>query len=170
MPHKEKHPKVNAAGEITHVFGHRFVLKTGSKSVLADLTPRGLEVVGLRIGDRVALESEQNPSEIKVSKLERNGETFAIGRGPHDTCEDEADPAIAIKLPRTPDIKLLEDRAANQSILRCWEKRAPNLRSFTSSSTEMFGRLSQCPRTITNGNPNWSSKAHLMNAETDRRA
>ena len=25
-------------------------------------------------------------------------------------------------------------------------------------------------RTITNGNPKWSSKAHLMNAETDRPA
>jgi hypothetical protein len=97
MPHQEKHPKVNAAGEITHVFGHRFVLRTGSKSVLADLTPRGLEIVGLRIGDRVALEGEQKPSEIKVSKLERNGETFAIGHGPHDTREHEADPAIAIK-------------------------------------------------------------------------
>ena len=69
----------------------------GSKSVLADLTPRGLEVVGLRTGDRVALEGEQKPSEIKVSKLERNGETFAIGHGPHDTREHEADPAIAIK-------------------------------------------------------------------------
>jgi hypothetical protein len=34
MPHQEKHPNVNAAGEITHVFGHQFVLKTGSKSVL----------------------------------------------------------------------------------------------------------------------------------------
>jgi hypothetical protein len=97
MPHQEKHPRVNAAGEITHVFGHRFVLKMGSKSVLTDLTPRGLEVVGLRIGDRVALEGEQKPSEIKVSKLERNGETFAIGHGPHGTREDEADPAIAIK-------------------------------------------------------------------------
>jgi hypothetical protein len=51
MAHQEKHSKVNAAGGITNVFGHRFVLKTGSKSVLADLTPRGLEIVGLRIGD-----------------------------------------------------------------------------------------------------------------------
>jgi hypothetical protein len=84
--------KVNAVGEITHVFGHRFVLKTGSKSVLAGLTPRGLDVVGLRIGDRVALEGEQKPSEIKVSKLERNGETFAIDHGLHGTREDEADP------------------------------------------------------------------------------
>jgi hypothetical protein len=83
LPHQEKHPRVNAIGEITHVFGHRFVLKTGS--MLADLTPRGLEVVGPRIGDRVALEGEQKPSEIKVSKLERNGETFAIGHGPHGT-------------------------------------------------------------------------------------
>jgi hypothetical protein len=97
MPHQEKRPKVNAAGEITHVFEHRFVLKTGSKSVLADLTPRGLEIVGLRIGDRVALEGEQKPSEIKVSKLERNGKTFAIDHGLHGTREDEADPAIAIK-------------------------------------------------------------------------
>ena len=97
MPHQEKYPKVNAAGEITHVFGHRFVLKTGSKSVLADWTPRGLEVVGLRIGDRFALEGEQKPSEIKVSKLERNEETFAIAHGPYDTREHEADRAIAIK-------------------------------------------------------------------------
>ena len=48
--------------------------------------------------------------------------------------------------------------------------RSPNLRSFTSSSTEVFGRPGLCPRTITNGNPKWNSKAHLMNAETDRPA
>lgn len=65
--------------------------------MLADLTPRGLQIAGLRIGDRVALEGEQKPSEIKVSKLERNGETFAIDHGLHGTREDEADPAIAIK-------------------------------------------------------------------------
>jgi hypothetical protein len=47
MPHQQKRSKVNAAGEITHVFGYRFVLKTGSKSVLADLTPRGLQIAGL---------------------------------------------------------------------------------------------------------------------------
>jgi hypothetical protein len=90
VPHQEKHSKVNAVGEITHVFGHLFVLKTGSKSMLARLTPRGLEVVGLRIGDRVALEGDQKPSEIKVSKLERKGETFAIGHGPHDNRDTKA--------------------------------------------------------------------------------
>lgn len=97
MPRHEKHPKVDAAGEVTHVFGHRFVVNTGSKSVLADLTPRGLEIVELHVGDRVAFEGEQKPSEVKMSKLERNGETFKIDCGPHDKREHEADPAIAIK-------------------------------------------------------------------------
>ena len=80
MPHQEKHPAEDWV-----------------KVRVSRLDARGLEVVGLRIGDRVALEGEQKPSEIKVSKLERNGETFAIGHGSHGTREGEADPAIAIK-------------------------------------------------------------------------
>ena len=31
MPHQEKHPNVNAVGEITHVFGHRFLLAIRSR-------------------------------------------------------------------------------------------------------------------------------------------
>jgi hypothetical protein len=144
----------------------------GSKSVLADLTPRGLEVVGLRTGDRVALEGEQKPSEIKVSKLERNGETFAISHGPHDTHEHEADAAIATKTAENAGYQVIGGPRREPKHFEVLG--APNLRSFTSSSTEVFGRAGLCPRTITNGNPKWSShaprKAHLMNAETDRRA
>jgi hypothetical protein len=96
MPHHEKHLNIAAVGEITHVFAHRFVLKTVSESVLADLTPRGLETIALRVGDKVAIEGEQKPSEIKVSKLERNGETFEIEDGPRDGHKHApANPAIA---------------------------------------------------------------------------
>jgi len=98
MPHHEKHPKTGAVGEITHVFAHRFVLQTDSKTVLADLTPHGLERVGLRVGDRVSIEGEQKPSEIKISRLERNGETFEIGDGPRSEHKHPpADPALATK-------------------------------------------------------------------------
>lgn len=98
MPHHEKHPKTEAVGEITHVFAHRFVLETGSKTLLADLTPRGLEIVNPRVGDRVAVEGEQKPSEIKVSKLKRDGETFEIGDGPHHGHEHPpADSKLAIQ-------------------------------------------------------------------------
>jgi hypothetical protein len=98
MPHHEKHPRIVAVGEITHVFAHRFVLQTNSKALLADLTPHGLEAFGPRVGDRVAIEGEQKPSEIKVCKLERNGETFEIGDGPRvEHKHAPADPALAIK-------------------------------------------------------------------------
>ena len=70
MPRHENHPNVEAEGEITHVFAHWLVVDTGSKPVLAELTPRGLEIVKLRVGDRVALKGEKKPSEIKVSRPE----------------------------------------------------------------------------------------------------
>lgn len=100
MPHHEKHPHIEVKGEITHVFAHRFVLNTGSETVLADLTPRGLEKVNVRVGDHVVIEGERKPSEIKVSKPQRNWEPFEIGHDPH--CKHEhnhapADPALAIK-------------------------------------------------------------------------
>ena len=98
MPPPEKHPKTEAVGEITHVFAHRFVLQTGSKTLLADLTPHGLEIVHPHVGDRVAVEGEQKPSEIKVSKLKRDGETFEIGDGSHHGREHApADSALAIQ-------------------------------------------------------------------------
>jgi hypothetical protein len=100
MPHHEKHPHIEVKGEITHVFAHRFVLNTGSETVLADLTPRGLEKVNVRVGDHVVIEGERKPSEIKVSKLQRNGETFEIGHDPHHKHQQDhapADPALAMK-------------------------------------------------------------------------
>jgi hypothetical protein len=112
------------------------------------LTLGGLEVVGLRIGDRVALEGEQKPSEIKVSKLERNGETFSIGHGPHDTREHEADPAIAIKTAEDAGYQVIGGPRRKPKHFKALGKRAPNLRNFTSSSTEVLGRPGLCPRTI----------------------
>jgi hypothetical protein len=61
MPRHEN-PNVEAEGEITHVFAHRFVVDTGSKPVLADLTPRGF-------GNREA-------SGRRSRRLERRGEAF----------------------------------------------------------------------------------------------
>jgi hypothetical protein len=98
MPHHEKHPKTEAVGEVTHVFSHRFVLQTDSEAVLADLTPHGLAMVSLRVGDRVSIEGEQKPSEIKVRKLERDGAAFEIGEDSHkEHKHPPADPKLAAK-------------------------------------------------------------------------
>ena len=53
---------ITVSGTITHVFAHRFVVETAKGPVLADVTPRGLEQVSLRIGDDVRLEGEMKPS------------------------------------------------------------------------------------------------------------
>ena len=96
MPHQEKHPKVNAAGEITH-FRASVRAEDGGKVRISRLDAVRVASRGPPHRDRVALEGEQKPSEIKLSKLERNGKTFAIDHGLHGAHEDEADPAIAIK-------------------------------------------------------------------------
>jgi len=153
MPHHEKHPKTEAVGEITHVFAHRFVLETGSKSLLADLTPRGLEIVSPRVGDRVAIEGEQKPSEIKVSRLKRDGETFEIGDGPHHAREDApVDSALAIQARTNAGYEFIgaARRKPKHFVL---EKKAPRLRSSTSNRTATFVRPSLYHLKIRSGDP-----------------
>jgi hypothetical protein len=156
------------------VFGHRFVLETGSNSVLADLTPRGLEIVGLRIGDRVALEGEQKPSEIKVSKLERNGETFAIDDDLHGAREDEADPTTAIKTAEDAGYQVIGEPHRKPKHFEVLGKKGAE---FEELHVDLDGDVRKTTRVSphdTNGNPKWSRhaplKAHFMNAESDRRA
>ena len=86
------------SGTVTHIFAHRFVVQTGTESILADLTPPGRDKVGLQIDDRVVIEGEQKPSELKVAKLAVNGgHTVVID--PHDKNEQHpyAEPGIALR-------------------------------------------------------------------------
>jgi hypothetical protein len=54
-PMSDAHYKA-VAGKITHVFGHRFVLKTEHGDVLADLTSKGVEQIVLRLNDELHIE------------------------------------------------------------------------------------------------------------------
>jgi hypothetical protein len=95
MPDHHKHKAVS--GRIIHVFGHRFVVHTAEGDILADLTPKGIENLTLRIGDQVNLEGEMKPTELKVERFTRDGRTFAITHKKHD--EDHhapVDPALAL--------------------------------------------------------------------------
>jgi hypothetical protein len=80
--HPHEHAIVRVNGKVTDIFAHRFVLQMADGKCLADLTPHGADAVELNIGDDVAIEGEQKPSEIKVLKLERSSETFVIGHKP----------------------------------------------------------------------------------------
>jgi hypothetical protein len=100
MPH---HAYKTASGKITHVFGHRFVVKTADGDLLADLTPHGLDQIHLAIGEAVTIEGEMKPTELKVDRLTRAGKSVVIDHdhhhGPHhhhDHRHPPADPAIVV--------------------------------------------------------------------------
>ena len=111
MPHHEDR---TVSGKITHVFGHRFVVKSDDGDVLCDITPHGAEQITLRINDKVMLEGEMKPTELKVSVFTRANKTIEIEhkKKHHDHHHDHhhhgpADPAIVIKAARKAGFKVL---------------------------------------------------------------
>ncbi len=89
-------------GTVTHLFVHRFVIQTADGTMLADLTPEGVEQIALTLGDEVSLEGEMKRSELKVTRLTRAGQTIDIqhAKRHHDKDHLPADPAIALQSAR----------------------------------------------------------------------
>jgi hypothetical protein len=103
--HTPHHTQVS--GKILHLFVHRFVVQTAKGAVLADVTPKGIEQIALHVGDTVSLEGEMKPSELKVTRLTRDGRTVEIEhkKKPHHDHHDHhdhapADPKIVLKAAR----------------------------------------------------------------------
>jgi translation initiation factor IF-1 len=95
MPHHETR---TVKGTIGHIFHHRFVVETDDGAVLADVTPKGLDRIKLKSGDRVELFGEMKPSELKVSRFTRGSETVEIEHKPkHEHDHAPADPKVAIE-------------------------------------------------------------------------
>ncbi len=79
---EHEHTIVRMSGKVSDIFAHRFVLETADGKCLADLTPHGVAAVQLKSGDEIIIEGEQKPSEVKVLKLERSGQSFVIAHKP----------------------------------------------------------------------------------------
>ena len=92
-------------GEVTDIFAHRFVIKTPTGKILADLGRKGAERVDLKAGDLVTVAGERKPSELKVSEITKlGGQKIDIEhkkKKPHDhKHEPDADPKLAIRAAR----------------------------------------------------------------------
>lgn len=91
-------------GEVTDIFAHRFVVRTKSGKILADLGPKGAERVALREGDRVTLFGDMKPSELKVQTIQREGGPSVVldhhkkphPHHPHAAEHEDADPKLAL--------------------------------------------------------------------------
>jgi hypothetical protein len=98
LPH---HDHTAASGTVTHIFGHRFVVQTSQGAILADLTPKGIAQVTLRIGENVTLAGEMKPTELKVTRFISGSKTIEIEhkKKHHDEHRD-ADPQLAMQAAR----------------------------------------------------------------------
>lgn len=91
-----KHNHLPLTGAVQNIFGHRFTLQTADGVVLADLTPHGAEKIKLTVGDRLTIEGERKPSEIKVARIQRGDLTVTIDHPKkHDAHDVEGDPKAA---------------------------------------------------------------------------
>jgi len=95
------HKITTVKGKITHVFAHRFVLDTKDGSILADITPKGLNQHALRVGESIELQGELKPSELKVTRFMVGNATITIDhKKPHDHHHIDATPDAALKSAR----------------------------------------------------------------------
>jgi hypothetical protein len=87
------------SGEVTDVFAHRFVVRTATGTVLADLGPKGAQDIGVKAGDHVVLWGEMKPSELKVARITKNGgqSVDVEQKKPHPEEHGEADPKRALE-------------------------------------------------------------------------
>jgi hypothetical protein len=96
------HEETTLSGQVTDVFAHRFVVKTANAKVLADLGPKGAELISLKEGDRVELAGDMKPSELKVHSIAKNGAPpvhveHPPKPHPRQLEHEEADPERALK-------------------------------------------------------------------------
>jgi hypothetical protein len=154
-------PHANISGKILYVFAHRFVVQTANGAILADVTPKGIEQVALRVGDKVSLEGEMKPSELKVSRLTRDGRSVRIEhkkKPHHDHHHDHrdhapADPAIVLKAARAAGY---EPAAVPRRKPKHFEVLGKRAGHFTELHIELDGHIRKT-KPATKGDPKWEA-------------
>ena len=101
------HRHIELSGRVWGVFAHRFAVETAKGKMLVDVGPKAAERIALHEGDRIEVEGECKPSEIKAHMLiDAQGRRHAIDwppKGEHKQDDhkhgkhDNADPRVALK-------------------------------------------------------------------------
>ena len=155
MPH---HSYAKIVGTVTHVFAHRFVMKTGDGHLLADLTRHGHDRVALRVGDNVEIEGEKKPSEIKVSKITHGEKTITIDHsdkrhGPRR--HEEVDPKIALRAARDVGFEPIGEPHRKPKHFEVLGRRGEKL---TELHIELDGHIRK-QKPIASDDPKWAARA-----------
>ena len=98
--------KPDVAGKVSHVFAHRFVVKTADGAILADLGGKDEHEVTLKKGDAVQLWGVQKKSELKVHCLAIGGkDAFDLPRAKQNGHHGKGD-GHHIAVEHNPDVAL----------------------------------------------------------------
>lgn len=150
---------VRVSGKILHVFAHRFVVQTKAGAILADVTPRGLDHIVLRVGDTVSLEGEAKPSELKVSRLTLDGRTVRVEHKKphhHDDHHGPADPEVVLKAAREAGY---EPSAKPRRKPKHFEVLGKRNGRFSELHIELDGHIRKTKPTASD-DPKWEKLAH----------
>lgn len=97
---KPEHKNISISGTVTAVFAHRFVIEGEEGKHLADIGPNAIDIVDLREGDKVTIEGERKPSEIKVTQITKGTgkpiDVEHIKKHHHGDAHEFRDPRIAV--------------------------------------------------------------------------
>lgn len=147
-------------GEVTDIFAHRFVVKTATGTVLADIGPRGAEQVRVEIGERVELAGEMKPSELKVWSIAKDGAPSVVvdhrkKHHPHE--HDDADPKPALKTAESNGFKVLGEPRRKPKHFEILGRDAAG--DLVELHVELEGTLRKT-RPVDDADPKWQAELH----------
>ncbi len=150
----------SVTGEVTDIFAHRFVVRTESGKILADLGPEGAEQVRLKQGDRVALAGDMKPSELKVSTIARNDAppvTLNRRKEHHPRDNDEVDPGPALKAVEAGGFEVLGQPRRKPKHFEILGRDAAG--DLVELHVELDGMLRRT-RPVQDADPKWTTEIH----------
>jgi hypothetical protein len=154
--------QTSLAGEVTDVFAHRFVVRTKTGNILADLGPKGAEQAALREGDRVTLSGEMKPSELKVHTIQKEGGPPIVlehkkphphHHHPHD--HEDADPKHALATATANGFVVVGSPRREPKHFEILGKDAAG--DFVELQIELGGALRKT-RPVEKGDPKWATE------------
>ena len=147
------------SGEVTDIFGHRFVIKTPTEKILADLGPKGAERVALKTGDRVKISGEMKPSELKVSQITKHGgepiDTEHKEKPREGKHEPHADPKVVIRAARDAGFAIIGEPKRRPKHFELLGRNAEG--GFAELHIELDGKLRHA-KPVGEGDYKWASE------------
>jgi len=145
------------SGEVTDIFAHRFVIKTATGKILADLGPKGAERVAVKKGDHVKVSGEMKPSELKVGQITKEGEQpidIDHKKKPHEgKHERDADPNIAIRTARAAGFTVIGEPKRRPKHFELLGRKADG--EFAELHVELNGEFRHA-KPVAQGDPKWA--------------